>query len=580
MMKLDNSWLWIKSTRDKSDYAWGFLGDSFVFYLGEGADKFLPTLAAPPADASKALAANPAFSGSLAKLPDAGGDAILTTYVDAKRFVGLLHQFIRESNNGDVAALDATWMKFVALAGVDNLIAQVERTTVHDNRFVTQSLLRTDGPPHGLMASLVEPPVDQAMLKLVPPDAMFAVALRMDLAKAYDGLKAGVIAVAGEDGQKTFGEIEDAAAGFGIPVTNLFGPLGDQWVLYEAASTGGFFFTGLTLVVDLKDEAKLSRTITALKALLARQAGADGRAPIAEYDADGVSVHYVQPTGEFAPFSPAWVVTDKKLFIALYPQVVEDAVRQLKADKSLLDNPEFTAAYKQTGGGGPLVYLSNSEFTKSLYPITLPLVSALRDLGVMEGGDVNAITIELLPSLQRLLTYVGDDVVSMKLTADGILRIKSVANPLLTPLTLFDSVPLWVAAALPTLATSAESVDRARSASNLRSIGQNVQLHVVDNNGTLPPDLKVLTADGRMDKQILHSPFGEPGSPSDYRYLVAGVKSPVPPDVLIAFDSAEFEKGDGANVLYGDGHVEWLDRDAVNAALEKTNKWRQEQKAK
>jgi len=134
------------------------------------------------------------------------------------------------------------------------------------------------------------------------------------------------------------------------------------------------------------------------------------------------------------------------------------------------------------------VYVSNPEFIKSLYPVVLPLVSAFREFGAaMEGGDPNAFSVELLPSLQRVLAYAGADAVSVTVTPDGVLRTKSSANPLLSPLTPLDSVPLWVAAALPSLATSSEAVDRTKSAANLRQVGQAVQLYAVDLNGKLPP---------------------------------------------------------------------------------------------
>src|SRR5439155_24372001 len=130
-------------------------------------------------------------------------------------------------------------------------------------------------------------------------------------------------------------------------------------------STGGFFFTGLTLVVDVKDVDKLGRTLSALKQLLAKQVTPDARTTVGEYDADGATIQYLRLGFDgFGIFLPAWAVVDKKLFIGLYPQVVEDAVRQAKAAKSLLDNPQFSSTRKQTGGEGPMFYLSGPEFVR------------------------------------------------------------------------------------------------------------------------------------------------------------------------------------------------------------------------
>jgi prepilin-type processing-associated H-X9-DG protein len=44
-----------------------------------------------------------------------------------------------------------------------------------------------------------------------------------------------------------------------------------------------------------------------------------------------------------------------------------------------------------------------------------------------------------------------------------------------------------------------------------------------------------------------------------------------------AYDASELLSGDGANVLYGDGRVVWLDHDAVDDALKQSTTWRENQ---
>lgn len=581
MMKLENSWLWTKTDRDRPEFTWGFLGDSFIFYFGDAAEKFIPTLSQKPAISLKD---SPEFAECLAKLP---GESVLTTYVDAKEGLALLHALIKESNDDNLQLLWRNWKKVTAELGLDNLRAVGEKTVVEDEHFVTRTLFRTQGPPHGLIAALLRPAVDDAMLKVVPPDALFAVAGRLDLAKTYDQIKASAIAIAGEDGRKAFGDIEDAAAGAGLPIHTILDPLGEQWVFYEAPSTGGFLFTGVTLVVDVKDADKLTRTLSILKKLLAAQFSPDERAVLGAYEADGVTIQYVDATRGFNLFSPAWAVTDHKLVIALYPQVVEDALRQFKANKSILDQPAFVETRKRVtasagggaGEGGPLIYVSGSEFVSTVYPLALPFLLAVRESFWEESGagNLSVPAPELLPSLQRLLQYVGSDGASFTLTPDGVLRTKSVANPLLSPFTLTDSIPLWVAAALPSMATSKVSADRTRSAVNLRQIGQGIMLYVNENQGKMPPDLAAVAKTQDLAPEVLHSPFGEAKAAGDYTYLaVDAPNKEIPPDVVIAYDSAELRAGDGANVLYADGHVEWLERDGANKALGKAAQWRAE----
>lgn len=566
MLKLDNSWLWEKTTRDRAEYTWGFVGDWFVFYLGDGAETFLPTLSKK---LDKSLKDSPAFRECLDKIP---GESALTTYINLSGAMELLRSMLKTSTDDGLQLIADRWPKIVTELGFDNAKSIGEKTTVEGGQFVTRTLLRTDGPPRGLVAAMVQPAVDDSMLKGVPADAMFAMAIRADLTKCYDALKETTVNIAGEDGRKAFGDIEDAAAGFGVPVKTLLAPIGDQWVIYEAASTGGFAFTGLTVVVDVREPKQLGRTLLTLQALLSKEINNEAPAGIGQYVVDGATIHYVEPRG-FALFTPAWAVEDNKLFIALYPQIVEDAVKQFKSDKSLLDNPAFAEARKQTGGGGPLLYISGTEFAKNIYPIVLPFISALKELSSTPEERTLPLA-ELLPSLQRLLNYVGVDVACVKLTPDGILRTKTVANPLLSPLSLTD-VPLWVALTLPSMGQARVNADRVKSGSNLRQIGQCLTVYAVAHNDKLPPDLNTAIQGQNVPNDVLKSPFGK-GNDYTYLYVAGMTTTKTTPDVPVAYDAAELARGDGASVLYADGHVEWLDQEGMKTALGKAAKWRDE----
>ncbi len=576
MMKLENSWLWMKTTRDKPEYTWGFIGDSFVFYYGDGADKFLPTLSVKQEHNLKNA---PGFMDCLGKIP---GESILTTYVDLKKAMSLVQLLIKTSNDDGLRMVSQNWLKITKEVGLDNIQSLGEKTIVQDSQFVTHSLLRIDGAPHGLIPVLIGAAVEDSMLKAIPADAEFATAFRVDLLKVYNQIKSASIAVGGEDGQKAFGVIEDTAAGFGVPVNSLLAPLGDQWVLYEAASTGGISFTGLTLVVDVKDVDTLNRTLTLVKQLLLAQFNGDERVTIGSHEVDGVTIQYIDPGRGFNLFNPAWAVADKRLIVSLYPQVVEDAIHQIRGSKSLLDNPQFIETRRRIGNDGPFVYLSTPEMVRSIYPLVLPFISAMRDSFLGGGnGNLYMVTATLLPSMQRVLSYVGTDAFSVKITPDGILRSKSVANPLLSPMTLTDSVPLWVAVSLPSLGTAKVTADRVRSGNNLREIGQAMLVYSNEHQGKMPPDFATLIKAQNLKAELFQSPFGDGKPEGDYKYLyVDGMTNATPADVVIAYDATEFEKGDGTWMLYTDGHSEWLEKDGVTMALAKAAKWRDELKVK
>jgi len=570
MMKLEDSWIWVKTDHDRSRYAWGFVGNRFVLYVGDGAETFLPTLSKK---VEHPLSQSPRFVDCMSKV--AVDSPVLSTYVNLKAGLGLVQQALKKLNNDDLTQLAVNWPMVMTQLGLDQATALGEKTAIENGQFVTHSLLRMTGPPHGLLPGMIQPGVDDEMLKVIPEDATYAVAGRLDLAKMFDQLKAFCVAVAGDDGRKAFAELEASATAAGLPLPALLSPLGVQWVLYDAKSTGSLFFTGTTLVVDVRDSDKLGKMLSALESLLAVMLGGDKPAMATSYEVDGHTIHYIQPE-DFEFGRPSWAIVDKKLIVALFPQIVEDAIQQFKAEKSLLDNPQFFAARQTVGNDGPLIYVSDAEVVRSLYPFALLLTSGLDD--PFGKYDHPVPTAELLPSLQRMLKYVGTDAMSVKLVPEGAARTQTVANPLLSPLTLADSVPLWVVAAMPSLGTSRTQTDRLSSADNLREINRALDEYANGNQGQLAPDLQTVLKSNAKLGDHLHSPFGNPKNASDYVYLPppAAVKT-IPPDVVQAYDASELLSGDGANVLYGDGRVVWLDHDAVDDALKQSTTWRENQ---
>lgn len=569
LLKIEKSWLWSKSVHEHDEYFWGFVGDRFVIYYGDGGEAFLSAMASGRPE--KSLAAAPGFTDCLGKIP---GDSVMTTYIDAPPLLAMLRGLLQEDNS--LIDLTDNWQKLLVQVGLDNIKSVGEKTSIQDQQFVTRTLLRTDGAPHGLLTALLQPGVDNAMFKCVPPDAMAAFSMRLDLGKTYDQLKTAAIAIGDKDARKTFSDFEQQAKEAGMPVQEVLAPLGDQWVVYSAGSTGGMFLTGWTLVGTLKDAKGFDQQVGLLSKLFLGEAGKEG-VRARQYVVDDVTIHYLEFGGMFEFFTPAWAASGDKLVIAFFPQIVEDAVRQLSADKSLLDNPDFKASRKLAGHDGPSIYLAGPEIVRNFYPLFVIYAQFARAMATSFGpggaGTAANAPAELIPSMQRLLRYVGGDCVSVKLTPDGIVRTKSVANPLLSPFTLTDNIPLLVALALPSLHQAQESGNRVKSGSNLRQIGQGLILYANDNKGAYPPDFATLRKTQDLTDDNFKSPDGHAKNGPDYVYLVyPGMKNDVAADLAIAYDAAELEAGEGANLLFGDGHVEYLDASGVNAAIEKAKK--------
>jgi prepilin-type processing-associated H-X9-DG protein len=582
MLKLDNSWVWVKPDREgKAHVTWGFVGDTFVCFLGDAAEEFIPKLV--KGTIGENLKAAPAFVDAVGKIP---GDSVLTTYLDTRGGLDIVKKLVEREGSNDLQAIIGNWDKLLGELGLDNVKGMAEKTVIEDRQFVTRSLLRTDGAPRGLLSLAAQQGVDPAMMKVIPQDAMVAVAGRLDLATSYDQIKRGAINIAGNDARDAINQLEQGAEGMGLPVKSVLEALGDQWVVYNAGSHGGFAFTGWTLVCNVRDKAKLDKTITTLRAMIAKMVGGGGagndHSQLHAIEADGLRIEYMEFGRWGAPFSPAWAVVDDKLVVALYPQLVEDAAKQIRDpdNKSLLDNPDYLAARKRIGDGGPLVYTSGPEVTKNLYPVGLLLVSFMNSFGGgFNGGgndDEHIAGADLLPSMQRLIRYVGTDAVTVKATPDGVLKTRTVGNPLISPLFWADSPVLWLALGIPTIAAAEDATDRITSASNLRQIGQAVLLYGNENKGKFPPDLATLTKTQDLSADALKSPFGPAkDAKGDIVLLNFAANPTAAPDsaaIVIAYDQAALEQGDGTNVLYADGHVDWLPPETFAKALEEAKK--------
>jgi prepilin-type processing-associated H-X9-DG protein len=130
---------------------------------------------------------------------------------------------------------------------------------------------------------------------------------------------------------------------------------------------------------------------------------------------------------------------------------------------------------------------------------------------------------------------------------------------------------------LPSLNRARETANRVRCAANMKSIGQALLLYANDNRGAYPPDLTVLltTQDISGEVYVCPSSNDEPthatapsqiaadlsaGGHLSYVYVGAALNPGVDPSTIILYEPMTNHANDGINVLFGDGHVEFIVR--------------------
>lgn len=161
------------------------------------------------------------------------------------------------------------------------------------------------------------------------------------------------------------------------------------------------------------------------------------------------------------------------------------------------------------------------------------------------------------------------------------------------------TILVLISVLLPSLCRSGEGANRVKCASNMKQIGLAAMMYANDHGGAFPDDLESLlttedivpatmncptTSDVPAQgptKQAMLEEFRKPGHVS-YVYVGKGLTLKSPADAVVLFEPLSNHtndgmtvwserladrSGDGMNVLFADGHVEWLVNEDGRAIL-------------
>ena len=117
---------------------------------------------------------------------------------------------------------------------------------------------------------------------------------------------------------------------------------------------------------------------------------------------------------------------------------------------------------------------------------------------------------------------------------------------------------------------------RVKCASNLRQIGQAILLYANENNGRYPDKLQTLLLTEEITSDVFTCPSSNDtaatgvttqaiannltaGGHLSYIYVAKGMNlKTIGDNVVVAYDPLTNHEGTGSNVLFGDGHVEFV----------------------
>jgi prepilin-type processing-associated H-X9-DG protein len=126
-----------------------------------------------------------------------------------------------------------------------------------------------------------------------------------------------------------------------------------------------------------------------------------------------------------------------------------------------------------------------------------------------------------------------------------------------------------IAILLPSLNRARETANRVKCASNERQIGQAILLYCNDNHGLYPPDLVTLLKTEPITASVFvcpssnDTPASSPevllsGGHCSYVYVGQGLTQGADPSTIVLYEKHDAHGGDGVNMLFGDGHIEFM----------------------
>lgn len=555
-------------------------GVSFSHFAGDGDDKFAwalrgsEMLFASTKAMAEALAKSPAREQSLAghseviacrKRVDGPSAAWhLSAWADLNELKGLLELLVAD----EMARVpDAPSFSQIAKAtGIDAWSSMYFRLEPADGMARMASYVRTKGDS-GLNVLYRQAALTDADVALVPRDAYWAQVWNIDPHATWTEAMSIVEQLHPDVRPQVEAVIASARPMLGVSLTEeLLPALGDSWALFDAPSHGGLMFTGTVLAGEVKDAALVGAFMDRVTEMLGGlAAGGNVRITHKKLERDGRTVHYALIGGLPAPIAPSWTFVGDRVLIGLFPQTLLAAAAQADPKtrkESLLDHPDVREARaKLPKSASAMMYVDSSSGARTVH--------ALRQLAFtlaasMSVGTADEFDLARLGPAPQEIAKVRSMLAVQSSEPDGLYYEARNVDPaafFMMPDTGVATAAMGVSILLPSLSRAREMAKRSVSASNLRQIGMAMHVYASDNSDKLPMGFDPLVQGGMITREVLNSPLDEPGSISyvwivPERWTLEQLSKNNPAGTAVAYERVTSDEG--TNVLFVDGHVEFV----------------------
>ncbi len=531
------------------------------------------------------------YSPFVAAMQQVQANGVFTAYLDVEKLLAL----IESAAAGDAQA-SVMVPKVIDALGLRGLKRFVCTSGFDGQDWISQSFVEAPAPRTGLMQVFDPKPVSPDLLKAIPADSTFVAAGRFDAAKLITNVRTAATQI-GPDALRGIDMILGGlqlALGQNV-VTNILEPLGEDWAVYCSPSVSGNGILGMVIVNRLDDPAKAQSALPIAWVNLSNwttvalmRAGAPVQVTGRMTEIGGQPIYYVG-----APIiAPAWSIKDGYLYMGLYPQPVASGARWLaKGAKPIATNEKVVALQKRLGVTNPCSFsFYDLQTTAAQGSVYQQLMMLSRYLGFADLFGM-PVPEPLIPPLDVLQQHLGPSG-SFAWVDDAGYHTKSIspfpgARLFSEPGMLSGAAPASVALGtsilLPSLNRARETANRVKCAANMKSIAMALLMDANEHRGRFPAKLGDLLKTQDITVASFVCPSGDTTVPpdlmganadakaawveanGDYVYLGGGKTASIGAEAILVYEKPGHHGNDGINILFGDGHVEFM---MMNAAVQ------------
>ncbi len=462
--------------------------------------------------------------------------------------------------------------------GVDALHSVTCEMHARGKGLYSASFVRLSNRERGLFSLRPTTKLTKEDLVIVPKNPTWLFACNVDMGGIYRWAVSHLGKFTQQGGQNLTEMLREVETYLGVKLDeDIFDLAGETMMVFDLG--GGISPSGMTSIVasvDSKTPTRLTESFHRIVNHIREKSNGDAPIRISARDYKGHKIEYLDIESPLFFNSPAWLVREDRVIFGLFPQsimeFIDTRVAGPNASQSILDNPEFSESLSALGGmGNSLWYVNTKRGVCELYEGGMGLLLLARIL--MSDEDVH-LDMANFPSKQALTGRLFPNMGASYCEDDGILMTSYGATPFAIP-SLGNmqamSMAVYPAVLLPSLMRARELAKRVVSAQQMKEISVACHLYAQEHGGAFPPDLQTLVDMDLINvhERTLEAPIDEDPTRPSYVYF-AGHGTWSEPHLVLLHERRDLNKGQGVNVAFTDGRVEFIRSDRIDALLERT----------